>query len=70
MLAEITVGLKDKDRKLQSDCIEVFTLVAEKKPEHIVPFADNILPLLHSKNTIWDNPYLSWIHFILHEYSA
>jgi len=51
MLAEIAVGLADKDKKLQSDCIEVFTLVAEKKPECIVPYADKILPLLNSKET-------------------
>ena len=51
MLAEIAVGFEDKDKKLQSDCIEVFTLVSEKKPELIVPYADNILPLLYSKET-------------------
>jgi hypothetical protein len=51
MLAEIAVGLEDKDKKLQSDCIEVFTLVSEKKPELIVQYADNVLPLLSSKET-------------------
>jgi hypothetical protein len=51
LLAEIAVGLEDKDKKLQSDCIEVFTLVAENNPELAVPYADNILPLLSSKNT-------------------
>jgi hypothetical protein len=50
-LAEITIGLEDKDKKLQSDCIEVFTLVAEVKPEFVVPYAENILPLLYSKET-------------------
>jgi len=43
--------LEDKDKKLQSDCIEVFTLVAEVKPEFVVPYAENILPLLYSKET-------------------
>ena len=51
MLAEIAVGLEDKDKKLQSDCIEVFTLVSETKPEFVVTYAENILPLLYSKET-------------------
>jgi hypothetical protein len=51
ILAEIAVGLEDKDKKLQSDCIEVFTLVSEVKPEFVVPYADGILPLLYSKET-------------------
>jgi hypothetical protein len=56
MLAEIAVGLEDTDKKLQSDCIEVFTLVSEKKPELIVPYTDNILALLTSKEskTRWE----------------
>jgi hypothetical protein len=29
LLAEIAIGLEDKDKRLQSDCIEVFTLVSE-----------------------------------------
>ena len=51
LLAEIAIGLEDKDKKLQSDCIEVFTLVSEKKPEFIVPYSENVLPLLYSKET-------------------
>lgn len=51
ILAEIAVGLEDADKKLQADCIEVFTFVSEKKPELAVPYADNILPLLYSKET-------------------
>ena len=51
LLAEIAIGLEDKDRKLQSDCMEVFTFVSEVKPEFVVPYADNILPLLYSKET-------------------
>ena len=56
LLAEIAIGLEDKDKKLQSDCIEVFTLVSEKKPELIVQYAENILPLLSSKEakTRWE----------------
>jgi len=51
ILAEIAIGLENKDKKLQSDCIEVFTLVAEVKPEFVVPYAENILPLLYNKET-------------------
>ena len=51
ILAEIAVGLENTDRKLQADCMEVFTLVAEKKPEFVVPYSENILPLLYSKET-------------------
>jgi len=49
LLAEIAVGLEDKDKKLQSDCIEVFTMIAEKKPDFIVQYAENIVPLLSCK---------------------
>ena len=51
LLAEIAVGLEDKDKKLQSDCIEVFTLVSEKKPEFVVQYAEDIIPLLYSKGS-------------------
>ena len=53
MLAEIAVGLVETQciASLRSDCMEVFTLVSEKKPELIVQYADNILPLLSSKET-------------------
>ena len=49
LLAQIAVGLEDSDKKLQSDAIEVFTFVSQVKPELIVPYGDNILPLLYSK---------------------
>jgi len=51
ILAEIAIGLENKDKKLQSDCMEVFTLVAEVKPEFVVPYTENILPLLYNKET-------------------
>jgi len=51
LLTEIAIGLEDKDRKLQSDCIEVFTFVSEVKPEFVVPYAENIILLLYSKET-------------------
>ena len=56
LLAEIAVGLENKNKKLQSDCIEVFTLVSEKKPEFTIQYAENIVPLLYSKEakTRWE----------------
>ena len=51
LLTEIAVGLEESDKKLQSDSIEVFTFVSEVKPEIVVPYAENILPLLYSKET-------------------
>jgi len=64
LLAAIAVGLEDKDKKLQSDCMEIFTLVSEKKPEFAVPYADDIVPLLYSKGskTRWEAAHtLSYI---------
>ena len=51
LLTEIAIGLENKDKKLQSDCIEVFTMVAELKPEFVVQYAENFLPLLNNKET-------------------
>ena len=64
LLADVAAGLEDKDKKLQSDCIEVFTLVSERKPEFIVQYAENIIPLLSSKQakTRWEAAHtLSYI---------
>ena len=56
LLSEIAVGLEDKDKKLQSDCVEVFTIVSKAKPDISVPYADKIAPLLYSKEskTRWE----------------
>ena len=51
LINEIVAGLKDDDKKLQSDCIEVLTLVAEKMPGLVVPYFDDIIPLISSKET-------------------
>ncbi len=51
LLADICVGLEDTDKKLRSDCAELFTMVAEKRPELVVPHAGNIPPLLTCKET-------------------
>ena len=51
LLEDVAEGFLDKDKKLQSDCIEVFTFVSEKRPDLIVPFSEKIIPLLKSKET-------------------
>jgi hypothetical protein len=51
LLNDIAAGFLDKDKKLQSDCIEVFTMISENHPELIIPLADKIIPLLASKET-------------------
>ncbi len=51
LLHDIVTGFKKDDKKLQSDCIEVFTIISEQHPELIVPYADKIVPLLKSKET-------------------
>ncbi len=51
LLNNIVMRLPDNNKKLQSDCIEVFTMVSENHPDLIVPFADKIIPLLSSKVT-------------------
>ncbi|MBN2486179.1 MAG: hypothetical protein JXB34_09415 [Bacteroidales bacterium] len=51
LIAEISSGFINEDKKLQSDSIEVFTMIAEEHPDLIVPYADKILPLLANKQT-------------------
>ena len=51
LLDEIASGLSSKDKKLQSDCIEVFTLVSERNPDLTVKYAESIIPLLSNKET-------------------
>ena len=51
LLADIAVGLEDSDKKLRSDCAEVFTMVAERRPGLVAPYAAALLPLLSDKDT-------------------
>ena len=51
LLKDIATGFLSSDKKLQSDCIEVFTMVSENHPDLIAPLADKILPLLNNKET-------------------
>jgi hypothetical protein len=51
LIGEVASGFESKDKKLQSDCIEVFTMISESKPELIVPFAEKVIPLIVNKET-------------------
>ncbi|MBN1182038.1 MAG: hypothetical protein JXB49_07105 [Bacteroidales bacterium] len=51
LLKDIASGFDNKDKKLQADCIEVFTMVSENHPDLVVPFADKVILLLSSKET-------------------
>ncbi len=51
LLGDIAVGMEENDKKLQADCAEVFTMVAEKRPELVIPHAASIIPLLSAKET-------------------
>lgn len=46
LLAEIAQGLSADDARLAGDCAEVLTKVAEHKPELVVPYVADIMPLL------------------------
>lgn len=49
LLKDVSEGFNNTDKKIQFDCIEVFTIVARKKPDLVIPYSDKIIPLL--KNT-------------------
>jgi len=51
LVVEIVTGLSSKDIEMIKDCTEVLTLIAEKKPEAVAPFAKQIAPILSHKNT-------------------
>jgi hypothetical protein len=51
LLKDIATGFLSTNKKLQSDCIEVFTMVSENHPDLIVRLADKVLPLLKNKET-------------------
>lgn len=51
LLNDIASGFLSSDKKLQSDCIEVFTMVSENYPDLIVPLAEKIILLLSNKET-------------------
>lgn len=54
-LQELLAGLKDKDRRLQADCIKVLYEIGYRDPAQIAAHALDFLPLLNSKNNrmVW-----------------
>ena len=51
ILEELAAGLALDDRKLLSDCVEVFTEVAKENPALVAPYAERLIPLLSHKDT-------------------
>lgn len=51
LLSEVAEGLQSEEAPLVADCAEVFTKVAEEKPELVVPYASNLITLLDHKYT-------------------
>jgi hypothetical protein len=51
ILGKLAVGMRDADRKLLGDCVEVFTEVAKKNPALVAPYVDQFVPLLGHKDT-------------------
>lgn len=51
LLDEIKEGLLSKDKAIIGDCAEVMTKVSEVNPELVVPYFNDLLPLLSSKTT-------------------
>ncbi len=51
LLTEIAQGLSADDPKLVGDCAEVMTMVAEHGAEMVVPYVEEIIPLLSSGKT-------------------
>lgn len=51
VLAEIAKGLSTDDPRLVGDCAEVMTMVAEQRPELVMPYVEEIVALLSSGKT-------------------
>ncbi|MGE5355417.1 MAG: hypothetical protein ACM3PT_04195 [Deltaproteobacteria bacterium] len=56
LLNAISSGFESSDRKLKSDCIEVFTMVSEKTPEEVAPFFPKISKMIFERDnkTRWE----------------
>lgn len=54
-IAEIAAGLKDKDRRIQSNCIKVLYEIGYIDPSLIAAYSDVFVDLLHSSNNrlVW-----------------
>lgn len=51
LLSEVAEGLQSKEAPLVADCAEVFTKVAEERPELVAPYASSLITLLDHKYT-------------------
>jgi hypothetical protein len=51
LLRDIAEGLAHKDTNLVGDCAEVFTKVAEQRPDLVAPYADTLAAHLQHKKT-------------------
>jgi hypothetical protein len=51
LLSDIKDGLTSENADLQGDCAEVMTMVAEYKPELVIPFCVELFSLLYHEKT-------------------
>lgn len=51
LLERLAEGLSARDMALVGDAAEVMTMVAERDPEPVVPYASRLLPLLEHRHT-------------------
>lgn len=67
-LEGIALGFKSEDRKLRSDCIEVFTLVSEKRPDLIARFFTDIVALISDTDNKcrWEALYIPYSYITRH----
>ena len=47
LLSVIVSHMNSSDQRLVADCSEVMTIVAQEKPDLVIPFIPEILPLIH-----------------------
>ena len=51
LFEEIINHLNTKDPALLGDCVEVCTMLSEKEPDFVAPYAEKIFPLTYHKNS-------------------
>jgi hypothetical protein len=51
LFEDIINQLITKNAALLGDCVEVCTMLAEKEPDFVAPYAENIIPMTYHKNT-------------------
>lgn len=56
LLEELRPHLQSRDKRLQSDVAEIFTETARLNPELVLPYVDDLLALLTTKNNraLWE----------------